>query len=326
MDIRLAAALGCCLTAACSGGGAGPATTGGTTGSTSSPSGPNMSGSFSSGLSGTVTAPVAATFGTGQAQTATSGGPTFDGSSGSFPVNVTFPLISSSLQKTQAGLAAAAGDQGATATVVSTSTQKSILQISIPSLNVNFTGTFNTNLVSGLDQVTDGYSYVVMGLWAQNANQPANSGALQSSTAFVFGYETPAAAMPSNGTGTFAGFAAASVYKPAGTDIQTSYVEGSASFSANFGSGQVIGNFTKMQAPGSQAWNDVSLTASIAAGTNRFNGSTAATSAPGTPISLSGSATGQINGAFFGPAAQNLGAVWSLSDGTGSALGTVTAK
>jgi hypothetical protein len=103
-------------------------------------------------------------------------------------------------------------------------------------------------------------------------------------------------------------------------------VEGSASFSANFGSGQVTGNFTKMQAPGSQAWNDVSLTASISAGTNRFNGSTAATSAPGTPISLSGSATGQINGAFFGPAAQNLGAVWSLSDGSGSALGTVTAK
>ena len=235
--IRLAAALSCCLTAACSGGGGtSPAT--GTPGTSSTPATtpPPNPNTFSTGVSGTVAAPAAATFGTAQTQTATSGGPTFDGSSGSFPANVTFPLISSSLQKTQAGLAAAAGDQGATATVVSTSNQKSILQISVPSLNLNFTGTFNTNLVSGLDQVTDGYSYVVMGLWAQNANQPANSGALQSSTAFVFGYETPAAAMPSNGTGTFAGFAAASVYKPAGTDIQTSYVEGSASFSANFGS------------------------------------------------------------------------------------------
>ena len=72
-------------------------------------------------------------------------------------------------------------------------------------------------------------------------------------------------------------------------------------------------------------WNDVSITANIAAGSNTFNGTTAAASAPGLPMSLSGSAVGKINGAFFGPAAQNLGAVWSLSDGTGSAIGTVVA-
>jgi hypothetical protein len=42
-------------------------------------------------------------------------------------------------------------------------------------------------------------------------------------------------------------------------------------------------------------------------------------------MSLSASATGHIDGAFYGPAAQNLGAVWSLSDGTGSALGSVVA-
>jgi hypothetical protein len=42
-------------------------------------------------------------------------------------------------------------------------------------------------------------------------------------------------------------------------------------------------------------------------------------------MALSGSATGHIDGAFFGPAAQNLGAVWSLNDGSGAALGTVVA-
>lgn len=72
-------------------------------------------------------------------------------------------------------------------------------------------------------------------------------------------------------------------------------------------------------------WNDVSLNASIAPGTSRFSGSTAATSAPGTGFSLAGSATGHIDGAFYGPAAQNLGAVWSLSDGTGSAIGVIAA-
>jgi len=74
-----------------------------------------------------------------------------------------------------------------------------------------------------------------------------------------------------------------------------------------------------------QPWNDVSVAGTIAMGTNKFSGTTAATSSPGTPMSLSASATGHIDGAFYGPAAQNLGAVWSLSDGTGSALGTVVA-
>lgn len=330
--IRLSAALTCALTAACSGGGgggAGPATG---TPSTSSTSGTTTSGttttsgvnSFSTGVSGTVAAPPAATFGTAQARTAVPGGPTFDGSSGSFPANVTFPLLSSSLKNNPAGLSAAAADPGATATVVSSSNQKSTLQLSIPSLNVNLSWDFNSNLVSGLDQITDGYSYVAMGTWLHRANQPANTGTLQSSSAFVFGYETPGANMPTSGTATFAGFAGGTVFKPSGTDIQNTFVSGSASFSANFGSGQVTGSLTKMQY-GPQ-WNDVSVTATIATGTNRFNGTTAATSAPGTPMSLSGSATGNINGAFFGPAAQNLGAVWSLSDGTGSALGTVTAK
>ena len=73
-------------------------------------------------------------------------------------------------------------------------------------------------------------------------------------------------------------------------------------------------------------WNDVSFSASIGTGTNRFSGTTAATSAPGTGFSLAGSATGTINGAFFGPAAQNVGAVWTLGDGSISAIGTIAGK
>ncbi len=71
---------------------------------------------------------------------------------------------------------------------------------------------------------------------------------------------------------------------------------------------------------------DVSVAASIAAGTNKFNGSTAVTSAPPGPFSLNASASGSINGAFYGPAAQNLGAIWTLSDGTTSAIGGVVAR
>jgi hypothetical protein len=75
---------------------------------------------------------------------------------------------------------------------------------------------------------------------------------------------------------------------------------------------------------GSTPWNDVSVNASIAAGTNKFTGTTAVTSVPEGMFSLNSSATGSINGAFYGPAAENLGAVWTLSDGKNSAIGAVS--
>ncbi len=319
--IRLTAAMSCVLAAACSGAGGGASNP-----ATATP--PAIPAAYSpTGASGTVAAPAAATLGTAPAQTATAGGAVFDGRSGPFPANASFPLISSSLQKAPSGLTAAAGDQSATATVVSTSQNSSTLQLTIPSLNVNSTIKLNTTLVSGLDQITDGYSYVVMGGWSQNANQPANTGALQSATAFVFGYETPKAGMPSSGTAEFMGYAMGTVYKPTGTDIRSAFVDGTAFFEVDFGSGRVSGGINSTRTVQSrEAWNDLLITATIAAGSNKFNGTTAARNTPGTPMSLSSSATGNINGAFFGPAAQNIGAVWSLSDGTGSALGTLTAK
>jgi hypothetical protein len=133
--------------------------------------------------------------------------------------------------------------------------------------------------------------------------------------------------MPTSGTAVFSGPGAVSgpIFKTVGTDIRAAGVVGNASISVNFGSGAINGSFTNMVSNAQQPWNDVSVTANIATGTNRFNGTTAAASAPGTPMSLSASAVGKINGAFYGPAAQNLGAVWSLSDGTGSAIGTVIA-
>jgi hypothetical protein len=68
------------------------------------------------------------------------------------------------------------------------------------------------------------------------------------------------------------------------------------------------------------------INAAIAARSNRFSGATAVTSAPQNPFSLAGSATGHVDGAFFGPAAQAVGAVWTLSDGTTSAIGGIAAS
>jgi hypothetical protein len=286
---------------------------------------PTPPDSYDTGIAGSVAAPGAATFGSASPQLASPGGPAFNGIGGPYPSNVTFPLLIGSLQKSSTGLSQVSGDQGATLRVVSSSQTFSTVQLTIPSLGVNETFNLNSSLASGGGQVIDGLSYAVIGLWI--VRQPANSLNLVTDSEFVLGYETPQAAMPTSGTAAFSGmgWVQASVYKTVGTEIQNTEVIGDASISANFGSGAITGSFTKMQTGNSQPWNDVALTANIATGTNRFSGSTAAASSPGKTMSLSGSATGRIDGAFYGPAAQNLGAVWSLSDGTGSALGTVVA-
>lgn len=304
-------------TAACAGGG----------GTSSIPSGsgvmPNSTGGGSAGTS--VGIPGAASFGPSPvpAQFATAGGPTLTGGNGIFPApNTAFPALSSSLQVTSSGLMPAV-NQGATITVVSSSAASSTYQISVPSVGVNAT--------TQVPQATANLlSYVSLGDWQQGT-----SGVLNSFTEFVFGYETPPASIPTTGTATFSGAAQGTVFTP-GTPFVGTAVNGAAALSVNFGSGSITGALTKMQyvnpanpgsssAPNYLPWNDVSVNASIAAGTNQFSGSTAVTSTPQSPLSLKGSATGHINGLFFGPSAQTLGGIWSLSDGTNAALGNVVA-
>ena len=339
--ITLVAALCCAFSTACSSGGGGgtgfstngQTTPGGTSTNTTATSGSGSTattGGWDTGVAGTVAAPGPNSFSTAPAQLAMPGGPTFDGSSGSYPANVTFPLLINSLQASSTGLSAVSGgNQEATATVVSASANSTIWQLAIPSVGVNTTFNWNAGLVSIAQDATLGLSYVVMGGWTQTPSPGATSvtSPLQNTTAFVFGYETPPSAVPTSGTAQFSGpsLVSATVYKPVGTEIDSSVIAGNASMSVNFGSGAVTGSFTKMTMPNDQPWNDVSVNASITSGTNRFGGSTAAASSPTSSMALSGSATGSINGAFYGPAAQNLGAVWTLSDGTGSAIGTVVA-
>lgn len=336
------------LTAACGGGGGGtgpvmtaaPATTNATSNAQptyccSSFGPPSQGWVLSTGLAaGPIAAPAAASFGSASPQTALSDGATFDGK-GANPVNVAFPLISTGLTAGSSGLAALAASQGATATLTNASSNYT-MQLVIPSANVNATLSSPVGgIVSNFpgDAPTWGYSYVVLGEWGY----PSSGTPLQSEAAFVFGYETPVSAMPSSGTANYSGLADATVFKSVGSNTLSTYLDGNAVVSINFGSGKVTGAITQMQQydglsygggkqEGFLPWNDVSLSANIAAGTNKFSGTTAVTSAPGTAFSLSSSATGHIDGALYGPAAQNLGAVWSLSDGAISAFGTVGAK
>jgi len=183
----------------------------------------------------------------------------------------------------------------------------------------------------------DALSYIALGFWsAGHNNNSAQNGPVG---VFLLGYETPLSAMPTTGQGSYSGQVFGLVYAPINGHVMEASLEGMANLSADFTSGKIAGAFTGIHYDGGYTdgtanqpaqhvvgpWNDVSINAAIAAGSNRFSGATAVTSAPQNPFSLAGSATGHVDGAFFGPAAQAVGAVWTLSDGTTSAIGGIAA-
>jgi len=339
--VRVVAALGCALMASCSGGGGGGAAVSATpspVATTPTPAAPTFCGgcvgpaslgyNFGTGVAaGPVAAPLPASFGSAPSQLATATTVPFDKTGANYPV--TFPLIIASLKAASPGLSAAAS---ADATIIVNSVSPTNFQLVIPSINVNDTYTSIEGMLANSSVWTWGYSYVVAGSWGAGTG----SRTLQSNSFYSFGYETPGSAMPTTGTGQFAGLATGNVFQTNGSTVIGTEVDGTASLSVNFSSGQVTGSLTQMkqwdgtafnsQQTNTLPWNDVSLNASIAPGTNKFSGTAAATSAPATSFSMSGSATGHFDGALYGPAAQNLGAVWSLNDGSKSALGALAAK
>jgi hypothetical protein len=284
--------------------------------------------SSNTGISGSVATPIPASFGSNPVapQLASPAGASFDSA-----VNATFPLLFTGLQASPGGLVPFAPGQGATITVnaPSVASQGGAVswQLSIPAANVNDAGWEMVSLRNNMDSPIQELSYVAFGEWNKIVQ---GSPTQETFTHFIFGYETPAASMPASGMAAFTGNAQGQVFLPMnGQDIQSVWLGGNASFSVDFASGKISGAFTGLSyydaANMRQPWNDVSVSAAIVASSNRFGGTTAVTSSPASSFSLKPSATGSINGAFFCPAAQQLGAVWTLSDGTSSALGSVTA-
>jgi hypothetical protein len=176
-------------------------------------------------------------------------------------------------------------------------------------------------------------SYSALGVWeVDTQNAQITSGVTEGNIhlgAFATGYETPASGMPTSGAAFYAGnknVVGVIVTDVAGK-IDRASVYGDATLAANFGTGAITGAFSNMVSTNSAAvrapWNDVSVSASIIAGTSRFSGSTAASTTPGGAFAVSGSATGRIDGGFYGPTANELGAVWSLKDSGTVAIGVV---
>jgi hypothetical protein len=245
-----------------------------------------------------------------------------------------FPLKQSVISATSSGIVpdTAANAGGATLSVINwNASGDSQFRLTIPSLGVDTTFTSAT-LLKGRSNVLDStfrltssnLSYTALGVW--EVITPGNVHL----SAFTTGYETPVAGVPTSGTAIYSGtsnVAGLVTTYPSSGGIARASLLGDASLSANFGTGAITGNFTNITTTSgagvSNPWNNVSVHASITAATSHFSGSTAATSAPAAPFALSGGATGHIDGGFYGPNANELGAVWSLTDSGSMAIGVV---
>lgn len=149
---------------------------------------------------------------------------------------------------------------------------------------------------------------------------------------FVTGYETPDSAIPTSGNATFNGFVQGQVLVADGADLRAAALSGDATIVANFAAGTLTGAAPSIMAiplgvlpavtPGTpQPWNALTFNGTFTTGLNGFTGTTAVSSAPGNSYSLSSGATGLLAGRFYGPGAEELGAIWNLYDGNKVASG-----
>ena len=280
-----------------------------------------------SGQASTIGAPVAASEGPNSAVNPTACCGTATGTE--------FALLQSAMRVTPGAISADAATNSGGATITVANAGTGHYQLTIPSLGIDYffqSSTLpahqNLRIVppSGdtVRLITDGLAYVQFGAWSVHSGNLAD---LKAFAFFTTGIATFPTAMPTTGTARFQPSVGAVtlgvVSVPAGSGYTSAMLSGLGTVDANFSTGTVTGTFTNMHAMDGHnvvtPWNDVSVTATITSTT--FSGSTAATSVPDAPFALKGTATGRVDGRFYGPAGSDVGAVWTLSDGTGSAVG-----
>jgi len=269
---------------------------------------------------------------------ATVGGPTVQ-----VHPSTTFPLLQSVVTVVPGTVAAGTATMSAGATITNGAPGGSYqLDVGNPSLGVSHvtlqpsqSGSrtiFQADLSGGatafldiVNPATSNLSWTSYGFWDVHASTSYTN------TAFTTGYATPAAAVPTSGSATYQGSVIGEAFHPhaSGIDGVDFYqLSGDVTLQANFASGSISGSLTNMitrSFEGDTApWNSVALAGSITGA--QFGGTSMAISAPVNSGSLSSAATGTFAGMFFGPKVEELGAVWTLFDGTSSAVGSFGAS
>ncbi len=177
---------------------------------------------------------------------------------------------------------------------------------------------------------SDNLDYTRYGYWTLPAGNPYYDVGAGS---FLGGYVTAASEIPTTGSANYAG-GVVGLYKAgsftSGFGIDALEIIGDVHLSVDFGSASLLGSMTNLQFTDSEfieiPLNDIGFSATLDAARNLFTGTTSVTSIPAGPHSeyaFSASASGLIAGRFFGPGAREAGAVWTLSDGQRSIIGSL---
>jgi C-lobe and N-lobe beta barrels of Tf-binding protein B len=157
---------------------------------------------------------------------------------------------------------------------------------------------------------TGGLQYASLGTWL-NIAETGNVRTVQAAS-FAFGQETAVSAVPKTGTASYN-----LVVAGIGRDGSTPYgIGGDGTATVNFAASSLttVFNVSLFGANGPVASATVNGTASISSAFARFSGTLQGT-VNGTNV------TGPMNGAFFGPAAQEIGGSWRVSGGQLEAVG-----
>jgi len=155
-------------------------------------------------------------------------------------------------------------------------------------------------------------------------------------SAWSAGFVTPPGGLPVQGTATYAGKASGLFNAPITTDPQfvadfESSFKGDVTLTANFGQSTLSGLINNITASSlynslTGPVNDISFSASIDASNNLFAGTTAVTAQGTGPYGFGPTASGLINGRFYGPNAAEVGAVFNVSEGGRRLIGSFGAK
>lgn len=196
--------------------------------------------------------------------------------------------------------------------------------ISQASLNTFADSPFSARLPDGreifVEEATWGFSdlaSVMFGYWEVGKPFPSHH------SGYVYGYESPASALPTSGTLTYTGRVVGRVFSPTvvGGPATAIHVFGNATVQVDFAARTVTGQLLGMRTGPNDPFNVITFSASFASGTIQSTGTTATTASAG-GVALGGSATGTVAARFYGANGRELGLVWTLYDGTRAAIGS----
>jgi hypothetical protein len=147
------------------------------------------------------------------------------------------------------------------------------------------------------------------------------------------GFATPQSAIPTTGQASYTGHTTGLYDESHPCGCQNDFTvafSGDMSLTANFGARTLSGSFTNLSITGGTVLqptlNDVNFSASIDSSRNWFSGVTGVVNQPAGQQAFTPDASGSITGMFYGPSANEVGGVWTLSDSIRRLIGSFGGK